>query len=159
MSTAALVRLDGIERVNRLMSRLTGVADRADMLDRAAAMVESQTRARIQAGGPDPEGHAWATLSPDYAHWKDQRSSGTILNLFGPLRDSLSYAVNLNAREAYVGSNLEYAAIQQFGGTDAMAPGPAGIPARPYLGISRENQSDIEADLAAWADDLLENLQ
>ncbi|MEI8599765.1 phage virion morphogenesis protein [Shewanella sp. PP-Sp27a-2] len=35
---------------------------------------------------------------------------------------------------AAIGSNKIYAAIHHFGGTDDMPAGPAGIPARPYLG-------------------------
>ena len=157
MSTAALVRIEGIERVNRLMARLAGVADRSDMLERAAAMVESQTRRRISDEKASPDGTPWAPWSDGYA--ATRHGGQSLLQAEGYLMDIMTYSIGLGAHAAYVGSNMIYAAIQQHGGTAQMAPGPAAVPARPYLGISDENLGDIEADLAAWADDLLETFQ
>jgi phage virion morphogenesis protein len=46
---------------------------------------------------------------------------------------------------------LVYAAIHQFGGTEGMAPGPAAIPARPYVGLSPESVAKIAAFASAHA--------
>lgn len=43
-----------------------------------------------------------------------------------------------------IGSPMEYAAMQHFGGTKAMFPNLWGdIPARPFLGVSAEDRTDI----------------
>lgn len=39
---------------------------------------------------------------------------------------------------------LVYAAIHQFGGLPSMAPGPAAIPERPYIGMSSASKGDIQ---------------
>lgn len=47
-----------------------------------------------------------------------------------------------------VGTNVEYAAIHQFGGDEV----GINIPARPYLGLSPDN----EADLLGVVEDFIE---
>jgi len=43
-----------------------------------------------------------------------------------------------------IGSPMEYAAMQQFGGTKAEFPNLWGdIPARPFLGISSQDENEI----------------
>ena len=50
--------------------------------------------------------------------------------------------------EVEVGTNVEYAAIHQFGGDEV----GINIPARPYLGLSPDN----EADLLSVVEDFIE---
>ncbi|MCG9754998.1 phage virion morphogenesis protein [Shewanella insulae] len=42
-----------------------------------------------------------------------------------------------------VGCNEIYAVIHQFGGTDDMPAAPAAVPARPYMGLSAEDEQSI----------------
>lgn len=49
-----------------------------------------------------------------------------------------------------VGLNLVYGAIHQFGGEEA---GRLGLPARPYLGLSAED--DLDAIIDEWASQAL----
>jgi phage gpG-like protein len=56
-----------------------------------------------------------------------------------------------------VGSNMEYAAMQQFGGTKAEFPHLWGdIPARPFLGVSENDRAEILDIIQAHLRDAME---
>lgn len=131
--------LAGLEaRIRRLAA---GMADTGPLLEALGAEVESQARRRIDEGGPDPDGARWQPWSDAYAA---TRSGGQrMLAAEGDLLDSIQSLVSGDIAE--VGSNLVYAAIQQFGGTADMAAGPAAIPARAWLGISADDARDLDA--------------
>jgi len=66
-----------------------------------------------------------------------------ILTEHGGLADTLHYNVANDSLE--FGSNLEYAAMMQFGGTtssQSMFPNQT-IPARPFLGINAEEKDEV----------------
>ncbi|MFC3074683.1 phage virion morphogenesis protein [Shinella pollutisoli] len=101
----------------------------------------------------DPDGAAWAALDPEYAQGK---RNTRILTESGRLRDSINSRPG--PREVRVGTNVIYAAIHQFGGT--IKPKNAShlwfrfggalvradsvtLPARPYLGISADDETMI----------------
>lgn len=88
----------------------------------------------------DPDGVPWVDLAP--ATWSRKRTD-RILVEYG----DLSGGINFEPTDDYVDviADREYAAIHQFGGTPDMAPGPAAIPARPFLGISREDAAIVVA--------------
>ena len=52
------------------------------------------------------------------------------------------------------GSNLVYAALHQFGGEEVGIP----VEAREHLGISLENERELDAVLDDWAGQMLERL-
>jgi len=54
--------------------------------------------------------------------------------------------------EAGVSTNKPQAALLHFGGTPDMPPGPADVPARPWLYISEATQGEIDATLEAYVD-------
>lgn len=111
----------------------------------------------------DPSGKPWTKLKPSTLLRKKGR--GKIL--VGPqsrLRDSIAYEASSDQVE--VGTNVKYAAIHQFGGKTRphkinARPGKAlfwpgashpvasvnhpgsTIPARPFLGVSDEDRSEI----------------
>lgn len=153
-------------------ARLNALAEadlRVEGLSIVGALIESQTRARIQAGGPAPDGAAWADWSPAYAAERAGDGGGKLFR-GGDLMDSLAFVVAGEALQ--VGSNLVYAAIQQLGGTIRAKGGgklripTAGggaafvdsveIPARPYLGVSAENAAEIEETVAGWISGVLQ---
>jgi phage gpG-like protein len=80
----------------------------------------------------------------------------------GTLRDSVTREVEGDAWSVLVGATMEYAAVHQFGATirprtaRALAvPGigmlrKATIPARPYLGVSREDAGEIASLATAF---------
>lgn len=139
-----------------LLEALGAIAARANDLTPAlrsvGEVVLEQTRRRIEAGGPAPDGTPWAPLSPDYLARKPQNKD-KILILYGRLLGSIHPTVGHN--EVSVGTNVVYAAAQQFGmrrgaagQTRRGAPIPWGdIPARPFLGLSDADEREVLATL------------
>jgi phage virion morphogenesis protein len=82
----------------------------------------------------DPAGNPWAPLSPKYAARK-KKNADQILVLDGFLRDLLAY--NATASGLEFGTNRLYGATHQFGREEA------GIPARPFLGLSADDEAEI----------------
>ncbi|WP_304635532.1 phage virion morphogenesis protein [Pseudoalteromonas sp.] len=87
-----------------------------------------------------PDGDPWQSLSPEYAKRK-KKNKDKVLRLNDILRDTLAYNIGSDSLE--FGSNLEYAAIHQFGGISDMSPRLAAIPARPFLGLSTEDEQEV----------------
>lgn len=62
----------------------------------------------------------------------------------GNLMNSINYQMMQGGNGVEIGSPLEYAAMQQFGGTKAEFPHLWGdIPARPFLGLSSDDEKNI----------------
>lgn len=138
-----LSALDGLEgRINRLAG-----FDRADLFDQIGAVLESSTRERIGETKRGPLGEVWPAWSPDYA--ATRRPGHSLLVGEQSLLDSIQ-AVS-NSEQARVGSNMIYAARQHFGDDDG-----AGIPARPYLGISDQDELDIKDLVTGFLGDSLD---
>lgn len=133
----------GLKRVAKPIDSLAQI-DRRALMDVVGATIESQTKRRIEDEKTDPEGTRWQAWSEGYAETRHQGNS--LLMGAGDLDDSLTHTVLLGADCVEVGSNLIYAATHQYGDERR------NIPARPYLGIS----SDDEAEIYAVLDDFLE---
>lgn len=125
--------------------------DKRPLMDAIGFAVENQTRDRIANDKRTPAGKPWAPWSPGYA--RTRNSGQSLLQSEGDLLDTLTYVVDTDGAGVEIGSNRPYAAIQQFGGKSGMPPGPAAIPARPYLGLSEENKDDIRSLAAHWLDE------
>jgi phage virion morphogenesis protein len=110
-------------------------------------LAESQTKRRIAEEKTSPAGEAWAPWSAAYA--KSRHRGQSLLQADGHLLDSIA-AYDVSDEEERVGSNLVYAAIHQAGGAPDMAPGPAAIPAREYLGLSAANIAEANEALEDW---------
>lgn len=151
MSIALTTDFSGIERLQRRIDRLAN--PELDQLgEQLGSLVESQTRRRLSSDKEAPDGTPWAPWSDDYA--ASRKGGKSPLEGEGDLIDSITFEVQRG--QVLVGSNLVYAAIHQHGGTPDMAPGPAGVPARPYLGFSDNDLADIQAEADAWLDRHLE---
>jgi phage virion morphogenesis protein len=131
----------GLDRVEQLVTRLLN-PDFNPLLDAIGGLVVSQTETRITQTKTAPDGTAWPALSPNYA--KHKKKGGGILELEGDLRDSLVHLVT-GAATLEVGSNLIYAATHQFGDMEKRK-----IPARTYLGLSAEDEQQINGLLDEW---------
>lgn len=152
MSIGLQFDLSSIGRLQERIARL-GNIDRRGLLEQLTSEVESQTRERITSGAEKaPDGEPWQSWTSRYA--ATRHGDNSMLDGEGDLEDSITSEIE--GDEALIGSNLVYAAIHQFGGTPDMAPGPAGIPARAYLGFSRDNLDEIEAVADRWLDKHLE---
>ena len=137
--------------LRRLEERLALIADagaQRSLLESVAAEIETQTHRRIRAGGPAPDGDPWPEWSDAYA--LTRHGGQGLLFGEGDLDDSIQALVG--AGEAEVGTNLVYGAIQQFGGAEVGRPG---LKARPYLGLSAEDEADLDAIIDDWARSLV----
>ena len=141
------IEVDGLEGLQQRLHRLgqAGVALPA-LLNAIGAEVESQTRRRITDEKAGPDGSAWEAWSDDYG--KTRHGGQSLLEGHGDLVDSIGFEIDADG--VHVGTNLVYGAIHQFGG-EAVGKN---IPARPFLGLSAENENDLLAILDQWANDL-----
>jgi len=121
-----------------------------------------QTEERFDNEGPAPDGTAWPKLKEST---RQQKKHSKMLTESGELRGSIRYRL-INQYSVAIGTNKVYGAIHQFGGTTPPRtivagnkkalfwPGAAhpvravrhpgsDIPARPFLGLSRENSDEI----------------
>lgn len=123
---------------------------------------------RIGAGGPAPDGTAWAPLTPLTLKLKKNPDRG-ILRDEGHLQESIAWQLDGDDTVA-IGSRMVYARIHQFGGTIKPKPGSGKkalrvpgvgprasvrIPARPYLGVSQADQEVLEKKVVGWLKRLL----
>ena len=143
MSVGIQIEWQGAEAFRKAMRGLAN-PDIDDLLNRVGAEVESQTRRRISDEKTDPEGNPWPDWSDRYK--KTREAQHSLLESEGNLLDTIQYLVGNN--EVEVGSNLVYAAHQFFG-----SEGDGGIPARQALGISDENDADIQAIIEDWLEE------
>lgn len=97
-----------------------------------------------------PAGAPWQPLTPKYV-LRPRKQGGRggddhpILQRDGQLAASITHGGD--DRSAWVGASKLYAAIHQFGGTASMAPGPAAIPARPFIPVTETG--DLAANATA----------
>lgn len=129
----------GLEAAAARLNALGGREFRHDLLEIAGATAEGGARRRIGEEKMSPEGVPWAAWSERYA--ATRRAGKSLLQSDGGLLDSLAHEVDPSGSHAAIGSNLVYAAIHQFG--DEEASGEGGIPARPYLGLSAQDDQDL----------------
>lgn len=101
--------------------------------------------------GKSPAGAPWAAKSPvTIAAYQARGDKADTRPLFGPSGD-LNSTIHYEHGPDFVrvGSSRPYAAMMQFGGTKAAFPNLWGdIPARPFLGLSDDDQEDILATIS-----------
>lgn len=130
-------------------------------------MIKS-TLERFERGGPAPDGKPWAPLKPSTLA---RKKTTQILVESRHLRDSIRYRADNTKVE--IGTKVKYAAIHQFGGRTSPtiikprrkkalwwpgAPHPVksvrhpgvAIPARPYLGVDKDDAQEIEDIVAHY---------
>lgn len=151
MSVTLQVDMAAVERLGRRVEQLAKL-DTRSLMDALGAEVETQTRRRIAEEKESPDGTPWPAWSKAYAATRHPGQS--LLVGDGDLEDSVQYVVGLAGDHTEIGSNLVYAAIHQLGGEDV----GMGIPAREYIGLSPENEADLEVIIDDWVDDQLRAL-
>ncbi len=113
-------------------------------------LVESTKQRFETSKGPD--GNAWEDNSDVTI---DRKGRNKPLVDEGSLAEQISYAITGEILE--IGSSMEYAAMQQFGGTKSEFPFLWGdIPARPFLGISSEDETNILAIIEDFLTDSID---
>lgn len=141
--TAVTIEAQGLARLRERLESFTGTT-LFPLRDAIGGEIENQTRRRIAEEKHRPDGTAWEDWSADYASTRHQGHS--LLEGEGHLLDSITYQVDGDQIE--IGTNLVYGAIHQFGGAQVGKK----IPARPFLGISSDNEDDLLSIIDAWVD-------
>lgn len=119
--------------------------DGDELLVSISELVVGQTKVRIYEEKRAPDSAAWPAWSAEYA--ATRKPNHSLLLSSGDLADSIQpFAAG---GEAGVGSNLVYAATQQFGSEDGR------VPARAYLGVSDENREEIELLAQDWFEGMI----
>jgi len=124
-----------------------------ELMETIGSEVESQTVKRISEEKKAPDGSEWADWSEGYAgtqHGRKQkhkhpgqlRSAGghSLLELEGDLLKSIAFEVE-GTSDVLIGSNLEYARAVNSD--------------RQYLGLSSQNEADLERVVNDFFEDLL----
>lgn len=180
MAVSVEVSTHGVElaRYQRLLDTLGRSDHKAELLESLGAVVESQTRRRISDEKTAPDGSAWTPWSTAYQ--KTRHGNQSLLQGEGALLDSIEYQVQRNS--VRVGSALAYAGVHQDGFSGSVQV-PAHIrritqafgkalkfpvyssvgaftrqmemPARPYLGLSSDNQTELLAVIGDFWQDVM----
>ncbi len=126
--------------VTRMLQRLidAGINPRQALGEIGLELKESTKKRFESQSGPD--GTPWAPNSEVTIARKGEKPP---LTNVGTLMDQINYQLSGNDT-LEVGSPTIYAAMQQFGGTKSAFPHLWGdIPARPFLGVSDEDEAMI----------------
>jgi len=136
MSGAGLTsNFDAIKELRRRVDKIRDL-DREWLLEFIGATVESQTRRRITDDKESPDGSEWPKWSKKYA--ATRHSGKSFLQDEGFLLASMCYVPGMAGDTVEIGSNMVYALTHQKGDEER------NIPARPYLGLSQDDENDLE---------------
>ena len=127
--------LSSLPSIKKRVAEIGDINQRA-LLDMIGATVESQTRRRITDDKEDPQGNRWDPWSDDYA--ASRHGGHSLLEGEGLLLGSLGFAVALAGDEVEIGSNLIYAATQNYGDKER------NISARQFLGLSNDDEAELD---------------
>ncbi len=156
----------------RIVASLT---DLTPLMQDIGELLVFSTKDRFDQG-VSPDGVGWAPKSPTtiaaYTRRGEKVDFRPLFGTSGDLHKYISFQADSN--EVRVGSNLIYAAVMQFGAAqgafgahigrttpsekqpksqDHFHPVPWGnIPARPFLGISEGDRTNIVATVTEWLD-------
>jgi len=142
--------LDHLADVQRHVSAVIDM-DKRELMDSLGAEAVTQIQRRIQDEKTTPQGVAWPAWSESYA--ATRHAGHSLLQSENHLLQSMTHVVEMTGKDVDVGTNLIYAAIQNFGGAGVGKPG---LPAREYLGLSQENRMDLAAVASDWLDQHLQ---
>lgn len=142
MSGVALhVDLRGAEAIkDRFNSLILRLGDLTPAMDEIGSMLITSTLDRFEKGRA-PDGTAWEPSR------RAIEEDGQMLIDSGRLRASITSKAG--RREVEVGTNVIYAAIHQLGG-NAGRGRKTRLPARPYLGLSSDDEKEIDAILGDY---------
>lgn len=121
-------------QMGRVISRFRRKVE-GDLLRRIGDRIAKQTRDRIRAGGPSPDGHQWwPRVDGSRNHLLIE--SRRLLNSIRAARESKGL-IN-------IGTDVIYGKYHQTG--------TSRMPDRPFLGVSQKNKEDLEQFCQAWVD-------
>ena len=136
-----------IELTNQdIVLQLQGIAAQFDDLSapmaEIAELFQSETEDALADERSPVDNSPWPALSENYLKANPKRRGGQMLQASA---GGLAASIEADSGDfwAMIGSNKPYAAIHNFGGLPEFAPGPAAIPQREYLGISKNDESEV----------------
>jgi phage virion morphogenesis protein len=139
------VQIDDAAVIERLQ-RLSRIGDVDPALEDFGTYLLDSHEFRFQLE-VSPEGEPWELLNPAYRRRKLAAGGpDRILTFSGDLRETLRYQVG--GGELRFGTDRPYGATHQFGDFDR------GIPARPFLGLSEDDEAELADILQAHLDRL-----
>ena len=139
------------EEVLAVMNRMREVLRKKEPILRIVGEVilSSVQKNFLEEGRPEP----WEPLAPSTLRQRERQEyvnpetgKAAILRRGNNLFNSIHYEVEGDSVSIGPGSNIEYAAIHQFGGYAGRGH-RAHIPARPYLMVQEEDWGEIEREL------------
>jgi len=137
------------QELDRLGARLNGwlksVTKTGDVMEVAAAILESQTRRRIDKEKTEPVGERWVEWSEKYR--RTRHGNQSILVSSGSLLDDIASEADTKSASAF--TSMIYGPTHQFGDEDR------NIEARPFLGVSKDNVNEIENAVSDWLQETL----
>lgn len=136
------VTVDDTQIKQALHNLLAVTSDLSPALKAIGELLVESTQQRFSSG-TGPDGQPWQANS---AVTIKRKGRNTPLVDSGTLMQQIHAHVIGNSLE--VSSSMEYAAMQQFGGTKAEFPSLwSDIPARPFMGISNSDEDAILAEI------------
>lgn len=133
-------------RAQRRLGRLNDVIDH-DVAEALSSLLEAQTRRRILVEKTAPDGTSWPHWDENYA--KTRGPGDSLLVASHDLEKSVRGEAK--GKNATVLSDSIYAAVHQYGW-----PG-RNIKQREFLGISTQNESEIQDTVRSVLEDALED--
>ncbi|MBQ4852699.1 phage virion morphogenesis protein [Pseudoalteromonas sp. MMG012] len=133
------INFDSKQVARELNELVDSVQDRTALHRDIGEYMQLSTAERF-AKEQAPDGTPWEPLKESTKKRKT-KNRNSILRENDFLRDTLAYDAGSDAME--FGSNRVQAALMQWGGTDDMAPGPAAVEARPFVGVSNDDEDEI----------------
>jgi phage virion morphogenesis protein len=144
------IEIDGSE-IEAALARLREGLKSNDLMEGIGMQVAAWSQDRITSlRNVAPDGTVWERLKPNTLKRKAARGfghQGTLMQ-----SGSMWYQIthqNVTADSVEVGSPSVYAMVQQQGNRAGT------IPARPYLGVSEEEKTELAAYIEGWAKRLL----
>ncbi len=137
--------------LDRMVPRVRGLAQQikrpAGIMRIVAQGVELQTKHRIRNEKTAPDGKRWAPWSEAYAKTRKKGLHSLLMDTWAMVDEKLGS--KSTATTATIFNTREWAGRHQTGGFSLGARGSATVlPARPFLGLSRDNADDIQNWLA-----------
>lgn len=132
-----VVKTAGFEAASIFINQRLANLNALGLMTAVGALVEAQIKRRIASEKTAPDGAKWAPLKPSTVA---RKGSANILVHTSRLLGSITHIATTTT--AIAGTNVFYGVFHQ-GGTSKMV-------ARPFVGLSSENQSELERVVHAF---------
>jgi phage virion morphogenesis protein len=155
--THITIEIDDAELRREIADMLRRIRDPGDALAEIGEVLQASTQRRFGTQTA-PDGERWAANTEAT---KARKRNPHVLTEDGILGDTIRWQLADGGRAVEVGSDREYAAVQQFGQTKGASgtnrrggPIPWGdIPPRPFVGVSDADRERILEILARYLAD------